>query len=222
MSFDEPVETTGEFMSPKQLAGHLVIVWPLGYVPFIQTKFTRPDKPSDAICVDVVDLDAMGDDGIPGKLYRTCNWMQAQMIASLRPKIGSKLLGHVAQGLSKNGMNPPWMLNSATNDPQAMARGNAWIGAHPGYTPSEFVAREQRAEPPLQPQQAYQQDPWQQQQQRPAPAPQYQPTPPQYQVPAAPVAGSAQVTAEEMSILQRLRAQHVNDPRLQDQGPIPF
>jgi hypothetical protein len=258
-AWDEPTGGSGDFVKPKDLAGHLVIIWPVGYVPHIQTRFTRPDKKSDAIQVDVVDLDAPGDGGTPGRLYRTCNFMQAQLIGSLKPRIGGRLLGVISLGLARNGMNPPWVFQSLTSDPQAVARAQAWADAHPDFAPSEFAPVIQA--PPQAPQ--YQgPPPTQYPQQRPAPGhshweapeasyihppqqppqvptpqyqqpvqPQYPPpqVPPQYQVPAAPVPGSAPVSPEEMSLLQRLRAQQqANADRLPDQpdqpfqGPVPF
>ncbi len=61
----------GEFVKPAQLNGHLVIVYPIGYIPFIQTKFSgQGNKPSDGIAVDVVDLDDKNDQGLPGKVYQ--------------------------------------------------------------------------------------------------------------------------------------------------------
>lgn len=149
--WDEVVETTGEFVRVSDLAGHLVIMFPIGYIPHIQTMNTRPDKPSDAICCDVIDLDVVGDDGQPGKLFRSNNFMQTKLILGLRPKIGGRVLGRVGQQPStKPGRNPAWILASATQDPEAVARANAWLTAHPNYVPTEFVAPQQRQSQPPQ------------------------------------------------------------------------
>jgi hypothetical protein len=223
-----PVETTGEFITPAKLQGHLIIVYPLGYVPHIQTKFTRADKPSDAITVDVVDLDDKDEaTGLPGKVYRQCNWMQAHMIASLRPMIGSRILGVVSLGVSKSGMNAPWIIVDMLDNPGAKQRAVEWGQANPDFAPSAFSPRaEPQAAPPPQPVQHQAPAPSYPQ---PAPAPSYPPqqpqgyqpnyaqpqyTQPQYTQPAPqpqsqayPVQGSPQVSNEEMTMLQRMRAE---------------
>ena len=97
---------TGEYARPSDLKGHLLIVYPLGYVAEIQTKFGI----SDGMSVDVIDLDDKDENGQPGKVYRNSNFMQAQLIASLKSQVGTKILGVMSQGVSKTGMNPPWII----------------------------------------------------------------------------------------------------------------
>lgn len=138
-------EVGGEYVKPAQLNGHLVIVYPLGYVPFIQTRFSgQSGKPSDGIAVDVVDLDDKDASGAPGKIYRNSTFMQAHLIAALKSQIGSKVLGTISQGVAKNGMNAPWIIVDLSADPMARERGSAWLTANPDFRPSPFVLREQR------------------------------------------------------------------------------
>lgn len=226
----------GEFVKPAQLNGHLVIVYPIGYIPFIQTKFSgQGNKPSDGIAVDVVDLDDKNDQGLPGKVYRNSNFMQAQMIGSLKTQIGNKVLGVIGQGVARNGMNPPWVIVDMSGDPAARERASAWLQANPNFQPSPFVQRtpmpgENGApagggaygpsnasyQPQQQPAQGYQQ-PTQQQ----APPPNYtldsmrasnnnppQPAPqsgPQY----VGVQGSYQPSQEELTVLQARHQQRL-------------
>ena len=229
--WDEPVESTAEFITPQKLANHLLIVFPIGYVDHIQTRFTRPDKPSDAIAVDVIDLDAVSDDGAPGKLYRNNNWMQAKLIQALRPKIGRRMLAHMRQGMSSNGMNPPWILVSATGDPDAVKRADAWMANHPEYRPTEFVIREQRAMPvaqgratggqgmynPHEDRQGYNDGPSRPQQWDGDPRT-YQGPPPEWSQEPAPqgTVGVRPPTPEELSVLERMRQQRANN---QQQAP---
>lgn len=223
----------GEFVKPAQLNGHLCIVYPIGYVPFIQTRFSgQGNKPSDGIAVDVVDLDDKNDQGLPGKVYRNSNFMQAQLIASLKSQIGSKVLGTFGQGVARNGMNPPWILIDMSGDPQARERASAWLQANPNFQPSPFVQRSQALGDSQQPgassnygggqNGSYQQQPAQQ-----SPAQNYtldsmratnnvQPTNPGYQQPAqqsqpqyAGVEGAAQLSQEDMTVLQQHRAARV-------------
>lgn len=249
-----PAEIGGEFVKPQQLNGHLVIVYPIGYIPFIPTRFSgQTSKPSDAIAVDVVDLDDKDDYGNPGKVYRNSNFMQAQLIAALKSQIGSKVLGVIALGVARNGMNPPWVIIDMSGDATARERAQAWLAANPNFRPSPFSPREPRPAAPPQP--AFQQPQMQypqmygsaptppQPQQRqpygpdtdfgqgpmgypPAVHPQYQ-QPAQYQhpvpqqtasTPSAPpqqvpmqqyaaVPGSAQLSQDDMTVLQHHRAQ---------------
>lgn len=214
-----PVETGGEFIQPRALQNHLVIVYPLGYIPLVQTKFTNigSGKKSDAISVDLIDLDDKDEaTGRPGRVYRNSNWMQSQLIVALRPMIGSKVLGVIGQGVSKSGLNAPWIIIDQLDNPQAMERASAWLAANPDFRPSTFVQRDapqvqQYAQPPIQqqpqpaPNPGYQQQPMSQGYQQ-GPPPGYQPPPQQQQRPPSyPVAGSKQVSPEEMTILQQLR-----------------
>lgn len=229
-----PAEIGGEFVKPAQLNGHLVIIYPLGYIPFIQTRFSgQTNKPSDAIAVDVVDLDDKDEHGNPGKVYRNSNFMQAQLIAALKSQIGSKVLGVISQGVARNGMNAPWVVIDMSADQAARDRAQAWLAFNPNFRPSPFVPRENRPAPAAPaPQQGYNSggmtypEMYGPPPQQPAPQPQYsqgggqQYTPPpqhvpqqQYQQPPqqqpqyAPVQGAPALSQEDMSALQYHRAQ---------------
>ena len=160
--WDEFVESTG-FVKAKDLVDHLVIIFPIGYIPHIQTINTVQGKRSDGIACDVVDLDVVGDDGNIGKLYRNNNFMQAKLIVGLRPRIGGRVLGHIlVEPTAKPGRNPAYVFMSATQNPDAVARANAWLQAHPDYKPTEFIERTQvaaPAPPQQQQQQQYHQPP---------------------------------------------------------------
>lgn len=200
--FARPADTGGEFVNPRQLDGHLLIVYPLGYVPFIQTKFSRPDKPSDGIAVDVVDLDDKDERGNPGKVYRNCNWMQGQLIASLKSRVGQKVLGRIGLGVARNGMNPPWVLVDMFDDAAARERASAWVRANPDFAPTVFTLREQQqSRPEPQQQGGYQQGGYQQPQQNYQPQQQQ----PQQRQPTYGVAGAPAPDAEEASLLEQLR-----------------
>lgn len=228
-------ETGGEFIQPRQLAGHLLIIYPIGYVPHIQTRFSQAGKQSDAVAVDVVDLDDKNEQGLPGRVYRNSNWMQGQIIASLRPSIGSKILATIGQGMSKSGMNPPWVIIDMFDDSTAKERASAWLAANPDFRPSPFVLRQPAPVAPVQQQQTYPQTPapapyqqppafsnfvqpqpqgyGQQQpnpiQQQPSQYPQQQYQQPGPSQPAPPqrfgVQGAAQLGQQEMTMLEQMR-----------------
>lgn len=134
-----PENSSGEYARVETLAGHLLIVFPIGYIDHSPTRFTQAGKPSDVIVCDVIDLDAPDDTGAPGKVYRTAWWRSSKLIVGLRPLIGKKILGRIAKGLAQNGMNPPWIINDVKDEPGALDRARAWAQAHSDFIVSTFT-----------------------------------------------------------------------------------
>jgi hypothetical protein len=204
-----PTEVTGEYARPSDLKGHLLIVYPIGYVDEIQTQY----GPSDAIIVDVVDLDDKDEQGLAGKVYRRSTFFQNLLIGSLKSQIGTKVLGVMGQSVAKQGRNPGWIIVDMSGDPTARERASAWKQAHPNFRASLFSQQQQQAQASVPPQQ---------QAQRPA-----------QQAPAQnatldsmsyhPVAGSATLSNAEKDLLQQFRAQRnrasQQDP-FQDEAPF--
>jgi hypothetical protein len=137
MAFAEPEENGRIF--PKDILGHLLMVWSVGYIAHSPTSFTKPGKLSDVIVVDVVDLDQIGEDGQPGLLVRRAWWRQTKLIMSLKGRLGKPdpVLARMIQGKPTKGL-PPFELASATADAEAVRRGTAWLTSHPGFIPSEL------------------------------------------------------------------------------------
>jgi hypothetical protein len=215
MSYDDeeyghPTET-GEFARPDLLNGHLILVYPVGYRDDLQTRFGV----KDAVVCDIIDLDDKDDIGQPGKLYRLSNFMQGKLIQALRPFIGRKVLGRMGIGVNKGGLNPPWVITDLSADAVALERAKAWRMANPNFTPSVFVPREewerrqqeQLAQQPAQP-----------------PQPPQRPAAPSQQPATAAVGGSAQLSTEELDMLQQLRMEKARreaaDNQFQDQAPF--
>jgi hypothetical protein len=148
-NFNEP--GSGEYVKPEQLQNHLVIMWVVGYRPHVQTKFTRPDKLSDGIVVDIVDLDQTDADGKPGKVYRAQTFLQSRLIQTLRPALGEDpLLGTIAKGTASPGMNAPWVFLSLTNNPEAVAKAQEWAERNTSFAPTpRSVAEAQQAKPAM-------------------------------------------------------------------------
>jgi hypothetical protein len=92
LTFDEPEETgNGVRMYPKDILGHLLLVWAVDYIEYSPTQFTKPGQPADVIIVDCVDLSVLDPDtNQPGWVARRTWWRQAQLIRGLRGKIGNK------------------------------------------------------------------------------------------------------------------------------------
>lgn len=138
--FDEPTqEFTGVRINPRDCVGHLLLIWVVDYLAHKPTQFTRPDKPSDVIVVDVVDLDVQDPETEQlGLLARHVWWRQAKLIQSLRSRVGSgkPMLAYMAKGGASTGFNAPFILNSATDEPAAVQRAKEWIARNPNFTPS--------------------------------------------------------------------------------------
>ncbi len=148
MPFIEPEVGGGPY--PKDLIGHLLLVWPVGYIEHSPTQFTKPGQPSDVIVVDCVDLDERAFDGSMGVLHTSCWWRQSRLIGSLKRRIGSPDpgLGHMTRSTGGQGGQPPFVLASATADPACVARAEAWIAAHPEYAPTPYGDPVQRPREP--------------------------------------------------------------------------
>lgn len=154
--FDEPTqEFTGVRINPRDCVGHLLMIWVVDYLAHKPTQFTRPDKPSDVIVVDVVDLDEADiETGAPGLLARHVWWRQAKLIQSLRPRVSSRkpMLAYMAKGGASTGFNAPFILNSATDEPAAVQRAKEWMARNPNFTPSTpMQGDEVMEEPPAPP-----------------------------------------------------------------------
>lgn len=237
-NFDEPEElASGPRLNPKDINGHLLIVWAIDYVEHSPTKFSRPDKPSDVIIVDVVDLDLPDENGYSGLVARKCWWRQARLIQQLKSRIGQgPLLVRMGRGASSNGMEPPYELFTATQDPEALGRARGWGAAHPDHKPSSKTAPMPQAPsgPPAHWGAQEAQPDWSRppQQQYPnalaqpyqASATQQAPPPP----PAPPMPPAPPVASQEQrnTVLDRLRQQAQNQPTFQGTDPaaesIPF
>ena len=140
MPFAEPETAGGPY--PKDLVGHLLMVWPVDYIDDAPSKFSRPGAQSDVIVVDLVDLDTVDEyTKQQGQLSRQCWWRPGRLIGSLKRRLGSKdpVLAWMQMGTASKGMNAPYELVSATGDPASVARAQAWLEANPDFEPTNYV-----------------------------------------------------------------------------------
>lgn len=176
------VDSSGDFARVEQLQTHLLIVFPRGYIEHHPTRFSQPGKKSDVIVCDIVDLDAQDEHGNQGKVYRNAWLRQSQLIISLRPFIDKRVLGRINKGISRNGMNPPWVIADAVSEPGALDRAKGWAAANPAFTlspfdPTRLVEPQVTAPRPAPQQNQGWSDPWATRQYQPPPAPVYQQPP---------------------------------------------
>lgn len=141
LGFDEPDDTSnGVRIYPKDVLGHLLLVWAVEYIPHSPSQFTQPGKPSDVVTVDVVDLDQQDPETHQtGLLARRSWWRQAQLIKALKPKVGgmSPLLVRMGKGTAAMGRTAPFVLQSMTQDPNAVRLANDWLQGNPSFVPSQ-------------------------------------------------------------------------------------
>lgn len=142
---DQEDQGSGERLNPRDIVNHLVIVWPIDYIAHSPTRHSRPDKPSDVIVVDVVDLDLPDDNGYQGKLIRKAWWRQSRLIQKLKTRIGTRNLYVVVRDTSNPGMNSPFDLVNVLTEATHLARAEAWLRAHPDFVPSVVGTAEMNA-----------------------------------------------------------------------------
>jgi hypothetical protein len=136
----------GDMLKPDEVNGHLLIVVPHEYLSNIMTS----QGPSDAIRVNVVDLDAAGADGQPGRTYRDVLWFPKVLRGSLRKQLEEQgrvfVLATMGRGTQRGSNSPPWVLQDQTGNPQAVERAQAFLARRPGWQaePGDFA--EQRAQ----------------------------------------------------------------------------
>lgn len=217
MAFEEPDQaSSGPRLYPKDIMGHLLMVWVIEYIEHSPTQFTKPGIPSDVIVVDVVDLDQQDPDtGRMGLLAPHTWWRQSQLIRMLKNKIGNAtpLLVRMAKGTAAVGKSQPFVLISQTQDQRAVQAANTWLQYNPDFVPSQPMPKI-----PVAPESP--EDPWAGQ---PSPqlAPNLPPPPPRAQ-PVQP--GSAQETALERAarMAAQGRAFAERHPAHHEKGDIPF
>jgi len=218
--FDDPDSGwNGVRVDPAESLNNLLIIWATGYVEHSPTVHTRPDRPSDAIVVDAVNLDRLDETGQP-VIGKGNWWRQGKLISQMRPSIGGKpLLGYLTLGVPKPGMKPPYEFVSLSQDPQAVARARAWRAANPTFQPSPpYRPRGGQQQPQQPPQQPYPNPAPYQQPPQQGYAPQgYQQPVHQYQQPQqgyrpAQNADDSRQESQRRTVLDSLRQQHQGNP----------
>jgi hypothetical protein len=159
LSLDEPDESGGARLYPKDIMNHLLLVWAIEYVEHSPTKFTKYDDegrattPCDAVVVDVVDLDQYDENGVAGLVARKTRWRPGRLLGVLKPRVGkpNPILVKMAKGGASQGQTAPFEIPSMTGDPGSVARANAWFAANTAFKPSEKYV-DDRPKPAQEPQ----------------------------------------------------------------------
>jgi hypothetical protein len=138
-----------DYLNPRDMIGHLLLVWPVRYEKETFTKYERTDgRPADAVFCDVVDLSVNGDDGQPGKLMRGCKWTQGRLIRDTKGAVGAPDPMLVQMG--KDG--DAFIIVEQSMNPASVQWGEWWLNAHPTFRPGEnqpqSIKQQEAAAPP--------------------------------------------------------------------------
>lgn len=132
MTFAAPAPA-GDQLPAAEVLGHLLLIAPHEYRTGIITKFTKAGQPGeDAIVIDCAVLtqqDATGQ--VP--VFRDALWFNIGLRLTLKKQMGQLVLARMGQGEGKQGQDPPFTLIDATQDAQAVAFAEAWLGQHPEF-----------------------------------------------------------------------------------------
>ena len=135
LSLDEPDDSGGARLYPKDIVNHLLLVWAIEYVEYSPTKFTKYD-----------------DNGEAGLLARKTWWRQGRLIGVLKPRVGkpNPILVRMTKAGAAQGQSAPFEIVSMSADPASVARANKWYAANPTFTPSAvYVDDRVKAEEPV-------------------------------------------------------------------------
>lgn len=119
----------GDSLKPEDIVGQLLIVRPLVHETGIQTSFGE----KDGIRCDVAVLTQQNLDGTYGVVSRDVLWFQGKLVGALKRQIGELVLGRMTRGTGKPGQQPPYELQDATGDAQAVTFAEQWMGQHPDF-----------------------------------------------------------------------------------------
>lgn len=144
LNLDEPDQQgNGVRQYPKDILGNLLLVWAIEYIEHAPTQYTKPGQPSDVVVVDVVNLSTMDQETGEPIIARCTWWRQAQLIKSLRGKVGNPdpILVSMGKGSAAIGKSQPFTLTSQSQNPTAVGLAQVWWEAHSDFVPSKPIPR---------------------------------------------------------------------------------
>lgn len=143
LNLEEPdTQGNGIRAYPKDILGHLLLVWAIEYIEHAPTQYTKPGQPSDVVVVDVVDLSNIDEETGQPVVARCTWWRQAQLIKSLRGRIGKDpVLVSMGKGTAAIGKSQPFTLTSQTQNETAVAIAQAWWADNQDFVPSQPMPR---------------------------------------------------------------------------------
>lgn len=174
----------GELFDPRSHQGHLLIVRVWDDVSPVVTKFCptgyveRNGKrwANNAVRCSIVDLDELGEDGQPGKVYPEVMIFTGLLVADLKRDVGRKILV-VWRQKDPTDKSSPYTITEMKSNEKAYALGMDFMTRHPEFDQIQAPPPWQTNEP--QPQntaqsgqptpKVYSEDPWAEQTQTSTP-----------------------------------------------------
>lgn len=114
MEFAAPA--AGSVLKPAEIEGHLLVVEPREYVESMSTAMGH----SDAVRCTVHDI-------TDATTYDEVLWFSTVLVASLKNRVGQKVLGVMAKGVAKPGQSAPWLLNDASSESKAVEAAKTYL-----------------------------------------------------------------------------------------------
>ena len=135
----------GDVAKLRDLRGHLLIVKPTEWRGQIPTQ----NGPADVISVDLVCLTDIDPATGGPRTYNGAQWFGKFIVGGLKAQIGELVLARVATGIARPGNEdkPPHHLETAMNDPAAVACAEAWLAANPWFKAAERPSAQAMAAP---------------------------------------------------------------------------
>jgi len=116
MQFSAPA--AGSVLKPAEIENHLLVVEPIEYIESMPTQMGT----SDAVRCTVHDITLK-------TTHEEVLWFSTVLVGSLRSRIGAKVLGVMTKGIAKPGQSAPWVLQDASNVPDAVKAAQDYLVA---------------------------------------------------------------------------------------------
>ena len=116
----------GDSLPIAEMVDHIVVFDVLAQEQNVETDY----GPKDPVRATVHDVTA-------GETYEDALIFQGYLIGALKRRIGQKVLGRIYLGDAKKGQKPPYMIEDASGDSNAVSKATAYLEA---YAKGQFAA----------------------------------------------------------------------------------
>ena len=144
----------GELFDPRSHQGHLLIVRVWDDVSPVVTKFCPTGYKeingrryaNNAVRCSIVDLDELGEDGLPGKVYPEVMIFTGLLVADLKRDVGRKILV-VWRQKDPTDKSSPYTITEMKSNQKAYDLGMSYMQRHPEFDQIQGPPPWQASEP---------------------------------------------------------------------------